>query len=1464
MWHSWQRLVGAMTVAVLAGGSLVAGPAQAFAPHRWFSGPDDSHQSITERVFRDLAAEFFAISPPTKGMRAALKEWTKANAAVDDDQETSALHFDGENFLEGQQRLIDLSAGVVSHLAADDVTSARRKLGEALHTVQGFYSHTNWVELGNVGAHPDLGREGRVLGPVAGPTEPTCNGSELITTKLTSGYYSGEDKKPLIEGKCRHGGQFDKDSKDGSGINKDFHEYPALSPHFEFHGAAVQAAVAGTEQYIRDIKEKVTHEQLGRLFGLGPALAVVMDISGSMEDIRGSLSDQVDAMIDARIGTDQEPSEYVLVGFTDPEVSAPLRTHDPEVFKASLHALQTDPSPDCEARSMTGLSYALDATSRGGEIFLFTDADAKDPELRSENTLRAQSKNIRISPMIFGTCPARSAALAAADGKSGKAVAADRPHRTDKAQRAGAGVTALATAADDTYRMVADGSGGRMFDLGYADAGKAASLAELTARQDAATVLNSTITLTDEPTVVTVPVDSTMRTATFAVTGPHGENQRATVTRPDGSAVQPGDAGVESVPLDAASAPATLLAVDRPAVGEWTLTIEGTGAASVLVTADSALDLSTFEFVSSDYLDPEPSHESPGPVSQTPPPGPVTVHAAVSADVRSATFEFRTPDGTVQDTFSLPRQGTEFAGSATLPTGSPAVYLRGQDITGAAFQRTITTAIRRQNPNLELTPDPATPLAPGVVTTRSVTVKNLGPAGTFRIRQDSDRNFGFHRQDITLDTGASVSLRTEFTVPESSAGDTVTLTMLVTDQGRLDNSAVLEQVVPIAPLPAPVFVAATPDGPSVRVTTTQARQNAMVQFPGRAGQRVSFEFSDVSFPYPYAMTMSLRSPTGGRPLFSRDDCRQYCFIEPVTLPADAVYTLVIDPSGVAVGSISVRMFDAPAIPAVATTLDGAEQTLTTAAPGQNAGLSFSARAGQRVSVVASGSTYLQSVAVYFQLPNGNTLAPRGGLDGSGGGGYFEPTELPADGTYTLWVDPAFTATGSVTLQVYDVPADLSLRVDPGDGPVLVQAAAPGQNATLTIAGSAGRRLSLNLTDADYSGSGYIMFSPNGDRLTDASGCASGCLIELPVLTATGDYRLVLLSSRRVLRTTAQTFDVSEHATASVVVGGAAATVDISSPGQNAVVSFAGTAGRKVTVVASAQSPSWIREATLRDPAGALVGPTLWCGQECVFPAVVLPASGTYQLALDPAYASTGPITIRAYDVSSDLSVPATAGGAAVTVTTTVPGQDAAVPFEATAGQRLSVALSAGSYTGPMTATLLRPDGTTAATNSACASACFFDVTSTAAAGTYRLQVDPQDAATGAVSVRVYTVPADAAATATIGAAGPTVSTTVPGQNAVVSFAGTANRVVTVAVSRATFTGTTTYTVRKPDGSTLSTKTATGASTSFANLTLPVAGTYSVLINPSGTVIGSARVALSSTTATKAAVRSTGCARCAQP
>ena len=70
-----------------------------------------------------------------------------ANKAVDDDQFQSAKHFDGENFAGGQNRVVELRAQVIAGVQADDASSARIALGSALHGIQDFYSHSNWVEL---------------------------------------------------------------------------------------------------------------------------------------------------------------------------------------------------------------------------------------------------------------------------------------------------------------------------------------------------------------------------------------------------------------------------------------------------------------------------------------------------------------------------------------------------------------------------------------------------------------------------------------------------------------------------------------------------------------------------------------------------------------------------------------------------------------------------------------------------------------------------------------------------------------------------------------------------------------------------------------------------------------------------------------------------------------------------------------------------------------------------------------------------------------------------------------------------------------------------------------------------------------------------------------------------------------------------------------------------------------------
>ncbi|MFG2054805.1 RHS repeat-associated core domain-containing protein [Micromonospora sp. NPDC048930] len=261
---------------------------------------------------------------------------------------------------------------------------------------------------------------------------------------------------------------------------------------------------------------------------------------------------------------------------------------------------------------------------------------------------------------------------------------------------------------------------------------------------------------------------------------------------------------------------------------------------------------------------------------------------------------------------------------------------------------------------------------------------------------------------------------------------------------------------------------------------------------------------------------------------------------------------------------------------------------------------------------------------------------------------------------------------------------------------------------------------------------------------------------------------------------------------------------------------------------------------LRKPDGTTVASNGSCGASCFFDATTLAVAGTYTVLVNPEVAVTGALTVKVNDVPADVTGSTTPGGAAVTVTTTVPGQNGVVSFPATAGQRVSLQLSGGTYgTYDATVVLRKPDGTTVASNGSCGASCFFDVTSLPVAGTYTVLVDPEVAVVGALTVKVHDVPADATASTTPGGGPVTVTTTVPGQNAVISFPAGAGQVVTVAMTAGTYGHYNARAlVRKPDGSSLSSNTYCGDSCTFSSLTLPVAGTYTILVNGETTYVGS--------------------------
>src|SRR5207244_5601428 len=95
----------------------------------------------------------------------------------------------------------------------------------------------------------------------------------------------------------------------------------------------------------------------------------------------------------------------------------------------------------------------------------------------------------------------------------------------------------------------------------------------------------------------------------------------------------------------------------------------------------------------------------------------------------------------------------------------------------------------------------------------------------------------------------------------------------------------------------------------------------------------------------------------------------------------------------------------------------------------------------------------------------NLVAP---LTVASSGTFVDTKTLPLSGTYTIVVDPQSTYTGSMTLTLYDVPADVSSTITPGGAAVSVATTVPGQNASLTFTGSAGQRVSLEVSSVTMS------------------------------------------------------------------------------------------------------------------------------------------------------------------------------------------------------------------------------------------------------------------------------------------------------------------------------------------------------------------------------------------------------------
>lgn len=255
---------------------LTQQPVQAFLPFETLDG----HRQITRDGMLNLTA-LLSDGNPLGFVDEAINEIVQSNAFVDEDPVTkqkSAFHFDDEKFTESSALLLSLKTQVIDEVLKDSAKTnvegakARTKLGQALHILQDYYSHSNWAERGKSGINTLLGGEEPLRSGGSNPPPPdtavcrtipfpdnTFDGDQLIeagTIYSTTGHVNENATNDIDlvcatpdPGKCRHG-----IPSLCPGLAKDI---PFVSPNYtQVAELAVLATRVYVQQIIKDIQNK--------------------------------------------------------------------------------------------------------------------------------------------------------------------------------------------------------------------------------------------------------------------------------------------------------------------------------------------------------------------------------------------------------------------------------------------------------------------------------------------------------------------------------------------------------------------------------------------------------------------------------------------------------------------------------------------------------------------------------------------------------------------------------------------------------------------------------------------------------------------------------------------------------------------------------------------------------------------------------------------------------------------------------------------------------------------------------------------------------------------------------------------------------------------------------------------------------------------------------------------------------
>ncbi|KAL7404652.1 hypothetical protein ABVT39_017648 [Epinephelus coioides] len=704
-------------------------------------------------------------------------------------------HFDDETFQGGRDVITAGVAAVKASVKLENFVAGRWTLGRVLHTLQDFYSHSNWVELGNNAPYSTLIRPDQPLENLADLSTPTCRNCTggncennllpdlLQQGLLTSGYFNVfSSAKPA--GKCSHGGSFDRTSRQDpvGGISKD----DVGSSHGSLHHKAADLAVNATMELLEDIRVAVGDKNFLRLMGLSQSsvLCFVIDTTGSMSDDIAEAKRVSFEIIDSKRGTQQEPSAYILVPFNDPGFGPLIMTTNADIFKDRINKLSASGGGDIPELCLSGLQLALTAAPPSSEIFVFTDAPAKDADLKGTITALIESTKSVVTFMLTDVLASR------------------RRRRNPQGKSSPRSMSQLDA---QLYRDLARASGGQAIEVTKSDLSLATSVIEDSSASAVVTVFQ-VVRNPGQPDNFTFTVDGSLRNMTAYITG--ASSLTYDLTSSTGVSQSSSES---SGPLSSVTTAGNLrrlsLNTDNQ-TGSWEIRVNSNSPYSVKVTGQSSVNfifnlVEAHEGAHGDFSLKEGRPLSGGNASLM-----VTVTGSDTVKVTEVTLFDSSGPTEVNGSLQAVGDGNFLVTFSGVPAGDFVVRLKGEDSsstsrsTPSSFQRQASTQIKTSsisvtaqvnNTNIE----PGSTISiPFTVATTTNGVVNDSATGTFTVRANNDRSYDLTSPStvtMSAGSGGKANGTVTLTAPASAASGTdVTLTIEAEDAAATDiNYAVL-------------------------------------------------------------------------------------------------------------------------------------------------------------------------------------------------------------------------------------------------------------------------------------------------------------------------------------------------------------------------------------------------------------------------------------------------------------------------------------------------------------------------------------------------------------------------------------------------------------------------------------------------------------------------------------------------